>query len=208
MTTVAAAARQPQGTAASWRGFLNQSAAMIWAGAAACGDAMLFQWSDEIAIGVATIDDDHRRLIDIISRFHELADSGRIDAMRDTIASLRQHAIDHFDREEELQRRVGYPAAEAHAAQHRDMLAALDALASRLTAPEGADMGKTLREETSVFLIQWLTRHVLRADLDMVPYGRAMRDAQQAPTQALPEARDESGGKSTRGILDEGHRPR
>src|SRR5450432_1139107 len=115
---------------------------------------MLFQWSDEMSIGVESIDDDHRRLIAIISRFHELADGGRIGAMRDTLADLRHYATGHFAREEELQRKAGYPLAAAHAAQHRDMLVALEALASRLAAPGAGDMATTLCAETSTFLIQ------------------------------------------------------
>jgi hemerythrin len=146
---------------------------------------MLFKWSTEFAIGVETIDDDHRHLIEIVSQFHDAADSGRIGVMRDTLARLRQHALDHFGREEELQRKVGYPLADAHAGHHRDMLVALDALARRLAVPEAADTATPLREETSSFLIQWFAGHVLAADLKMVPFACRMRDAQPAPLATL-----------------------
>ena len=145
---------------------------------------MIFQWSDEIAIGVEAIDAGHRRLVDIIGRFHEGADHGSIGAMRDALARLRRHAVDHFALEEELQRKAGYPKAAAHAAEHRDMLLALDALARRLASTGAAERAETLREETSTFLIQWLTRHVLGADLVMVPYAGRMRDAQRAAPPA------------------------
>jgi hemerythrin len=57
------------------------------------------------------------------------------------------------------------------------MLAALDALAGRLAAPEAVAAAKELHEKTSSFLIQWLTRHVLAADLKMRPYGGGIRYA-------------------------------
>ncbi len=65
----------------------------------------------------------------------------------------------HFEIEEELMREYGYPEAAAHQARHVDLSRQVTALQQRYA------LNKTgLTEETSRFLSDWLSYHILGQD--------------------------------------------
>jgi hemerythrin-like metal-binding protein len=138
---------------------------------------MPLKWSEALTIDGGAIDDDHRSLIDLVNAFdQEVATAGIERAAGETLARLRQYTERHFRREEALQRRVGYPLAERHAQEHRELLRAIDGLSGRLAEAGGEAVGHDL----SALLSDWLARHIVGSDLDMAPYAASLRAAQRS----------------------------
>jgi two-component system cell cycle response regulator len=79
-----------------------------------------FQWDEGMSVGVESIDQDHRRIIDIINQLSEAFEKG---SGREVVVGLfdrlEEYASTHFAREERLMEEAGFPGLQEHAAQHK-----------------------------------------------------------------------------------------
>jgi hemerythrin len=63
----------------------------------------LFDWKEDYSVGVASIDDQHKRLIAWINRLHEAMTAGAAgNVMEQTLADLIDYTVYHFATEEKL----------------------------------------------------------------------------------------------------------
>jgi hemerythrin-like metal-binding protein len=78
--------------------------------------------SQEIALGVASIDAQHQELVDLFDQFEHCIKS---DVSRDEVQGVIDRALAcanaHFEHEEELIARTRYPKAEEHKFEHRHL---------------------------------------------------------------------------------------
>jgi hemerythrin len=152
---------------------------------------MAIQWRPEMKIDGAMIDDDHRHLIDIINRMERLAPGSPDPAeLMDIVYALKLYAGTHFQREERLQRLVGYPEASGHHVEHADLLARLDPIIGRAQGARSDPAGT--HREVGQLLRAWLLQHIIKSDFKMRPYAEELRrhEADQvALRDALPGAR-------------------
>jgi hemerythrin len=133
-----------------------------------CYDAVMeqpaaFEWQDSFAIGVAEIDEQHRRLIGAINDFYT---GLHYERSQEALAKLLKFLIDyiamHFRTEEALMARHGYPGQAAHKEQHLAFEARVAQMAERYIS------GKLLLSlEVTRFLRQWLTEHILHTDKEL-----------------------------------------
>jgi hemerythrin-like metal-binding protein len=145
------------------------------------------RWRSQMAIDHGIIDDDHRHLIDIINRFGEHLERGTpgIGDALGVLDSLKAYAETHFEREELLQKLVGYPEHEAHHEAHVALRARLGEIIA--SAHSATDAGAAhVRKELNGLLREWLLTHVLRVDVGMRPYAPLML----RQVRRLPHLRD------------------
>lgn len=133
---------------------------------------MPIEWRQAMAVDGGVIDDDHRRLIGIINSF-ERAHSTKWD-LSTVLEDLKAYSIKHFRREEEVQRSIGYPQADAHHQEHEALLKRLDLIIAEFNKAQAEDVPRLVKE-TSGLLNDWLVAHVITYDLKMKPFfkGRA-----------------------------------
>ena len=131
---------------------------------------MPIEWRQAMAVDGAVIDDDHRRLIGIINSF-ERAHTTKWD-LTTVLDDLRAYSIKHFRREEDLQRQMGFPEAEAHHQEHERLLERLEQIASEFAKSSGDDLRGPI-QRTSQLLNDWLVAHIISCDLKMKPYLKA-----------------------------------
>lgn len=149
---------------------------------------MSIAWRDAMSVGDATVDADHKHLIDLINAF-ETAIQGDIDHKRvaRVLLGLVEYTGQHFAREEELQLSIRYPYHDSHRRAHRDVLKQLSGIVSEYTvAPDGPERDAMIRT-LSTFLKEWLVDHIIQSDLRMKPYVAQMQRMQQ---EALRKKRD------------------
>lgn len=129
---------------------------------------MFIEWSDDLAVHHDQIDAEHRYLIDIVNELYEAvaADRGR-EVIADTLARLADYTIWHFDREEQIMRRVGYPHLAEHVARHGELIDELGKRAWELEVGM-ADVS----QRTLDFLKEWIYAHLKMEDKDLVNYVR------------------------------------
>jgi hemerythrin len=142
---------------------------------------MPIKWREELSIDHGPIDQDHHTLIAIINTFETVMPGpDAVAKLADVLEKLEQYGSMHFEREEQLQRKVAFPFSKAHNQQHRLLMRSLASARAELASVAS---GKTLaifRVHMSVFLHDWLLDHIIQNDLLMKPYVRAM-----APHAAL-----------------------
>ncbi len=119
-------------------------------------------WNSSFSVGVATLDLQHKRIIEMINRLISSEDlSVSSETVSDLLTKLREYADAHFRAEEEVLAEHGYPDLATQKAEHleyrrkyvtfcRDTMAKNDAVPEALLA----------------FLKQWWTEHVLVSDME------------------------------------------
>ncbi|PWC78278.1 bacteriohemerythrin [Azospirillum sp. TSH64] len=131
------------------------------------GSAIFMPWTDALAVGEEGIDTDHMILIALMNEAASLAgQAGRSGgdrraaarALGEAIGRLLAYTALHFEQEERLMDRCGYPDARAHKAQHEALRARADGLRRRL------DAGDSVADELLALVREWLFEHIQRAD--------------------------------------------
>ncbi len=118
---------------------------------------MPVEWTDSLAIGVAAIDGQHRELFARVAAFESALDRGEARRITDTFAFLREYALVHFAREEELMLGAAYPLFDDHHAAHVQFVERLSALV-REHETKGANAFLALRARN--WIVVWLLDHV------------------------------------------------
>lgn len=79
------------------------------------------EWKEEYNIGVKIIDEEHRRLFQIISRLFALGEEERKSkkACQEGIKYFKEHAMKHFEDEEKYMELIDYEGLEMHRRIHR-----------------------------------------------------------------------------------------
>jgi hemerythrin len=126
------------------------------------GRAMpLITWSDTMSVGVARIDKEHQKLIELINLLHAEMSHGKSNqVMGKVLEELIAYTKTHFATEETLFRTHGYPDATAHKNEH-------DGLTKKVLDVQAEfKAGKTfIGVATLNFLRDWLTQHILKQDM-------------------------------------------
>ncbi len=119
-------------------------------------------WENGMSVGVASIDEDHRRLLEILnSLLVAFNKSEARDVVESTIKDLVGYSIRHFDTEERLFEAEGYPRSDEHKRMHGFFVDRVSQLG------ESYDLGNTdLGAEMIEFLQNWLVEHIMGADLE------------------------------------------
>lgn len=127
---------------------------------------VLMRWSDDLSVGVTTVDNQHRKLVDLVNRLHAALMRGAANTEATGILNeLVQYTVTHFKYEEEIHQRTGYPEAAAHKASHEQLVARIGELMKGLEAGTAA-IGVDLME----FLKHWLINHIQKEDKRFGPH--------------------------------------
>lgn len=127
-------------------------------------------WSPEFELGVPELDAEHRRLLALVNEFAASAVSNsRLDGSLESIGNLVQASTDHFDFEESIMIRVGYPGYELHREQHSELLASMERLREKIVHEHhSVDQPRMLD-----FLRDWFSIHIVRSDGQLAQFLRS-----------------------------------
>jgi hemerythrin-like metal-binding protein len=118
-------------------------------------------WEAELSVGVKELDDDHKQLMGMLNEIHESAAAGRNDQeLSDLVEKMVANTKAHFEHEELLLAKAGYPDAPAHFQEHDWMIAK----ALSVQAAFRCGSASTLSAELLSFLRDWLIHHIRDVD--------------------------------------------
>ncbi|MBI3188134.1 MAG: hemerythrin family protein [Gammaproteobacteria bacterium] len=128
-------------------------------------------WDNTLSVEVKEIDDDHRKLLEL---FNLLSRSVTTNDTNDYIEAVLEELISftvwHFRHEERLMLKYSYPGMAEHKAEHHQLIESARTFQQKILI-----QGKTRSTDDIVFLEQWLTGHILGADMELGLYlGRVM----------------------------------
>jgi hemerythrin len=120
------------------------------------------EWTPDLAVGIGTIDGQHRELFDRITK---LVDAIKASTCKYTIGGtldfLEEYVVQHFADEQAMMLKYGYPGYEAHKAQHeafkRDF-----ALLREEFKDESSNYNRSAL--TNQFVVDWILNHINKVD--------------------------------------------
>jgi len=119
------------------------------------------EWKDEYSVGIKVIDDEHRRLLNLINQFQTAVFYQTGSEFEDeAFDALIDYTRTHFAREEQLMSGHGYPDFEAHQAEHKKMIALVE---DRMAEHREQGHHEALVEMVD-FLRDWLINHINGTD--------------------------------------------
>ena len=126
------------------------------------------EWQPSYSVGVQAMDDDHKRLLNLLDRFQTAYEFHTGDEFeREALNELVDYTKTHFGREERLMEENGYPDLEAHRHEHREMIAKVDQFLKLYGEKGHAALG-----EVSEYLKDWLVNHINGTDKRYGPFLR------------------------------------
>ena len=121
-------------------------------------------WKDEYSIGMPLIDEQHKKLFEIVNRVQVLLSdkfiSDKYDGIIEIIHELKAYTVYHFKAEEEHMLKIGYKKLFSQKVAHNDFLEKMQSI----------DMDKIDNGHNEYliemldFVCEWLVRHIVKED--------------------------------------------
>ncbi|AFN73859.1 Hemerythrin HHE cation binding region [Melioribacter roseus P3M-2] len=120
----------------------------------------LFRWTDSYSVNIKSIDEQHKKLLDIINELHEAMKAGKgKEALNKIFNELVDYTRTHFSFEEKLMEKYGYSESALHKQTHQNLIKQLNEL------KENYEKGNTnLSINVMNFLQDWLIGHIQGSD--------------------------------------------
>ncbi len=124
----------------------------------------MFSWKPEYSVGVSIIDEQHKKLIELLQKLSAaLRDRKGDDILHAVLSELEQYIIIHFGTEERLMSQYSYPNFPAHKKEHDSFVRKVDELKAEYQ--QGGGVSVAIRMFS--FLRDWLYQHILRTDKEL-----------------------------------------
>ena len=120
-------------------------------------------WTDDMSVGCAALDNDHKILIQALNEFIEALENDEGVFVTDGIFSvLLDYTNFHFSREEAILEACHYADLQNHKQTHLELKEQLLDARRRYMLNPSSDLEK----EIHAFLLSWLQIHILISDMD------------------------------------------
>jgi hemerythrin len=115
----------------------------------------LIEWKEDFSVGVASVDLEHRQMIDLINDLHDLVDENASEEEVSTmLGEIFAQISAHFALEEKFMRESRYPHLPEHKGDHEKLLDELRDIMDRVE-----DDGAYDETALSAELSDWFTNH-------------------------------------------------
>lgn len=156
------------------------------------------KWSEQLNTGFDAVDNQHRRLLEVLNQLIALAEPAREPARDEVEAAVRElglYARQHFDDEMRLMQetRVDLRHVMMHAREHEHFVRHVSLFEESMADPGATNADKAA--ELGGFLAKWLWRHILVIDHVMAGQVRRIENgldpaaAYDAELAAAPDSR-------------------
>jgi hemerythrin len=127
----------------------------------------VIKWSNKYSVGIASIDAQHKQLIDMINSLNSAMAKGEANMMISEILSeLSEYTRYHFRYEEELFESFDYPQTASHKKKHAQLIDQVSSLKERFESDQTGSIGLEIIQ----FLKSWLTQHIMKSDKDYADF--------------------------------------
>jgi hemerythrin len=120
----------------------------------------LITWGPMLTIGVKDIDDQHRKLVELLNQLNDAMHAGQgKDTLAPVLNELVRYTVYHFGTEEKLMAQHKYADSPAHKGEHGKFVETVSAFKKKFDAGNAM-----LSTELMNFLRDWLSKHILQTD--------------------------------------------
>jgi hemerythrin len=127
----------------------------------------LMAWNQKFSVGVASLDEEHQRLVALLNHFYDALQAGNAnDVLGDILDRLIQYTQLHFGHEEQFLQESGYADYAAHKKLHDDLTRQVLAVQQK----QKSAATNALSVEVMSFLKNWLLNHIQGTDRKYGPH--------------------------------------
>lgn len=119
---------------------------------------MYLKWTEDLDIGIGVIDGQHRRIVDMINKLHDVQLASDRDAVGQVIEELVDYTISHFAFEEAMLEEAGYVFTKAHKRVHEVFIRRVSDYQLKFNG------GEDVSGELKGMLGRWLFSHIRNDD--------------------------------------------
>ncbi|MCW8838863.1 MAG: bacteriohemerythrin [Thiovulaceae bacterium] len=125
----------------------------------------MIEWNEGLNLGIKALDDDHKRLLQLINSLSESIDKNEPKNIIEHIfLELEKLTKKHFEREEDYLEGCSCTKLDEHKVQHADFLSKLSELKNKaLSANDYISI-----QDVTVYLTEWLLNHVIEEDIPTI----------------------------------------
>lgn len=126
----------------------------------------IIEWNDSLSVGIQRFDDDHKRLVKLISSVYcNFIDGVSTARSEEILNELVVYTHTHFRAEEHVMAKLAYPEVQKHKDEHKHFTDRVFHLKQLY------DSGiRTIEKELLVFLNGWVSFHIMKADKELSKY--------------------------------------
>ena len=119
-------------------------------------------WKSYYSVGDPAIDAEHQRLLALINEIYEAVERGdNRDVVKAALNGMLRYALTHFQHEEQVMRRRGFPYFAEHSALHEEF---------RQQARHGGQPDLVAGHDLLLFLEKWWVGHIQSEDKKYMPF--------------------------------------
>ncbi len=120
----------------------------------------IFTWNDSYSVSVAAMDNQHKKIFDLINQLHTAMSAGKgKEVINPVLDEMLNYTKTHFTAEEKVLEKYNYPGLDEQKKQHAIYIQKVAEMQEK--AKNGS---LTLSLEASQFLKDWLLNHILVID--------------------------------------------
>lgn len=120
----------------------------------------VFQWKEAYSVKVSALDNQHKKLFELVSELHEAMGAGHGKQVAgDILDRLIAYTVQHFAAEEKLMEKYKYPSLATHRGEHKALTDKVVAFKKEFEAGSS-----NLTPQLMTFLQQWLKNHIQTVD--------------------------------------------
>lgn len=118
------------------------------------------KWDDSLSVNVKEIDEQHKKLVDLINKLTDAMSAGKAKQILGNILNeLASYTVIHFKTEEKYFDKFKYPFTISHKKEHNDFIKKINDF------KRDFESGKALLSvEIMKFLKDWLIKHIKGSD--------------------------------------------
>ena len=159
------------------------------------------KWDPKYSVGVKDIDDQHRKLINLIAQLQGVLDQGAVSRKNELFVVLKaliDYTHYHFEAEEQLMEEIRYSDRDGHKVLHQTLIDQIQDILKR------AKQGESLNVFDLIgFLKSWLIDHIMKEDKKIGrEWNQRRREALVSPlAQSAQDLRQRL--ETLKGLLDQ-----
>ena len=109
----------------------------------------LIEWTEELAVGVPSIDEAHHEFVDLLNALPEASDADFSRLFLELVA----HSHEHFAEEERMMERTSFPVIAVHKAEHERVLAELKEIQQLLEEGDFVSARAYVKDQLSAWFV-------------------------------------------------------
>lgn len=132
---------------------------------------MAIIWRKAMSVANDLIDHDHHFMVNFVNTVElVLQNPEEKEMLIEVLNQLHEYSVNHFRREESIQRKIHYPQSLHHKNTHSTLMTELEKLQDEIKNSKSPEEITNRSDEIIAFLRNWLINHVINEDMKLKPF--------------------------------------